>query len=260
MMNSLAQAIRYVEEEYGHIVTVDNAFLTKFGENPVVGTAEATIQEFLSPEKAETFVSGNDIDGIVCDDTFTGDVYVEGFTVADNSLTLVTQTVTMTSEVKAVLDTPLHRCTRLKNASGTDLPANSKVYAYASAGVSLSGGIPQTASSVKCIMSAAENQSLKCATSVSGTKYWFLILMAGGVNKKTQGGTVIRLKVRERGGVFQTKYKIGSNSLGAAVDEPFPGIQIIRPNSDVIMTAEADSVSTPIQGTLFGFLGTIQNA
>lgn len=258
MINSIPQALRYIKETYGHVVTIDSKFLTKFGENPVVGGTETTIQEFLGAELMETFVAANDIDGIVCDDTFTGDILVEGHTVADDVLTFVSQIVTMTSETKVTLATPLHRCSRLKNVSSTDLPAASKVYAYASAGVSLTAGVPQTASSVKCIISAAENQSLKCSVSLSGNQYWFLCLMAGGVNKKTQGGVVIRLKVRERGGVFQTKYKIGANSLGTDVSEPFPGLQIIRPNSDVIMTAEADSSNTPIQGTLFGFLGTIQ--
>jgi hypothetical protein len=255
---SISNDIRYIEQQYGHRVTLDAKPFTKFGENPSVGTAEATIMEFLGSEVSETFATGNTIDKLVTDDAgFTGDVYVEGHTLVGGNKVFMSQTLTMTGQTAATLSTPLHRITRLQNVSGSNLASAKKIYGFESSGVTVTSGVPQTNSAVHIILSAAEEQSLKAATSVSGTQYFICTNIDGAMNKKTQGGAVIRFKVRESSSVFQTKYKRGVNSLGPDLDKSFAIPLIITPNSDIVMTAEADS-SAPVQSSFSGYFATIQ--
>jgi len=254
-----ALAIQEVANTYGDSVSVDKKkkSLLKFGENPAVGTAEATLMEFLGSETSETYATGNDIDGLVFDDTFTGAVTIEGHTISGSDLTFVSQTINATSTTKATLTTPLYRATRIFNASGTNMPANSKGYVYASSGVSLIDGVPQTASSVKIIMSAAEQQSLKAATSLSSQDYAFVTEIYASINKKTQGGAVIRFKVRDSGGVFRTVFKRGINSLGPDLNFKVRPYKIIPKNADIIITAEADSAAA-VSGGFNSILAIIQ--
>lgn len=188
----------------------------------------------MAGETGETYSTTNDIDGIVLDDTFAG-----------------------TSTTKATLSTPLYRATRAYVSSGDAMPAASKAYIYASAGVSLTDGVPQTASAVKLIVSAAEHQSLKASTSLSSVDYAFVTEIYASINKKTQGGAVIRFKVRQSGGVFRTLFKRGINSLGPDLAFNLQPHIIIPKNADIVMTAEADQASTPISGGFNSVLASV---
>lgn len=259
MINSIPLATRFIEEQYGDIVEVQSKTLGKYGENPSAGTTEATLMEFQGSETSETYVETNAIDQIVTDDAdFDGDVYVEGHYFSGGDKVFHTQTVTANGETAVNLTQSLGRITRMRNASGTSLANSAKIYGFASSGVTVTNGVPQTDSAVKIICSAAENSSLKCATAISGTQYFLITRLTGGMNKKTQGGGILRLKVREDGGVFRTLFKAGVNSLGPNLNENLADIIIVPPNADVIMTGEADSAAG-MWGRFSGFLCRITN-
>ena len=168
----MAQAIREIKSTYGDDVDIISKAksLAKFGrsENADSGvkTTVGTFGSVGTPNVNETYSTTNDIDKIVSsDDGDTETLHIEGHTIdASGNLTFVIQTKTLTGQTPATLDTPLARCTRLKvNASGSfgspagDLAGD--VYAYASDGVTVTSGVPQTNTAVKARITAGINQT-----------------------------------------------------------------------------------------------------
>jgi hypothetical protein len=232
--------------------------LRKFGANFSVGTTEATIMQLPAGVSTETYATGNDIDSFVCDDnSFTEDVTVEGHTVDGNGdLAFVSQTFTATGTTPVTLATPMHRTTRCTN-DGAAMPASSTAYFYRSGDTTVTSGTPNTGSAVNLMMTAAHNRSLKASTSFSSQDYFLITRLDASVAKKTQGGAIVYLRIRERDGAFQTRWIKGINSLGASgilqLDVPI----IVKPNSDVAFFAEADSASTTITAEMEGYFALI---
>lgn len=215
--------------------------------------------EFLGSEKTETYVADNLINTIVCDDdNFTGDVYIEGHRFINDGadLEFVVQTIPATGQTPASLTTALGRMTRMANASGQTIATSKKVYGYQST-AGQTDGVPGDATKVHCIMSAAENRSLKAATAISYNDYYVLFDIYGRVNKKTQGGGIIRAKTRTLGNSFQTIFKEGTNTLGQGAQRNSPGgmyIDIIRPNSDILITGADMDATVAVAGGFHGVL------
>jgi len=251
------KAIEEIKNSYGHDVFIKPKLLIKFGSVTTVGTSEETIMEMPGSVTSETFQTDNTIDSLVVDDTFTGDVRIEGHTISGGNLTFVVQSATCTSETPVTLTTPLARVTRVYNNSAAAMPANSTLYIYRSGDTTVTGGVPQTDSAVNIIMNAENNQSLKCSTSFSQYDYGICTRIWASVAKKTQGGAVIRVKIREIGRQFRTIQKFGVNSLGGKVMLDYDQPLIFPINSDVIMTAEADANGTEVTGSIGVFFGKI---
>jgi len=243
---------------YGDIVKVKPKSLLKFGENTVVGTAEATVMEFIDAEINETYVSTNAITSIISDGANTQDVRIEGHTISGNDLTFVVQTVTLTGTTAATLGTALARVSRISNEGSTALAAASKVYVYE--GGAVTAGQPDVGSTVHIVMSAGEEQSLKASTSLSSTDYAFITDIYGSIEKQGAGAfATIRLKVRRPGGVFQTKFKTGVATDGASTfNQQFEPYLIVPKNSDIIITAEASTATTAISAGWNSVLAAIQ--
>lgn len=248
----IAHALREIKQTYGDNVSVKSKSLLKFGENLLVGGDQATIMTLPGGVTEETYVSTNAIDTISSSDG--GDdqpVVIEGHTIdGSGNLEFQAQTVTLEGQSKVTLPTPLARVTRIYNAGATNWAGS--VYVYEDGAIS--DGAPTNTSTVHLIGPAAENQSLKASTSISSVDYALITSIYASVNKKTQGGAVIRLRIRNIDGVFRTVYKRGINSLGPDLNYEFDPCLIVPSNSDVIITAEADASSTPIAAGFNSYL------
>ena len=250
-----SHAIKEVFRKYGDIVDVKPNSLQKFGENLLVGTTQATIATLPSGILAETLVTANTIDTLSSSSAGdTQDYYIEGQTVSGGVFTFVSQTITANGQNKVVLDTPLARCTRIANMGATDNAGIVSVYEE----TAISGGVPSDGSKVHASVPIGENQTLKAMTAISGDEYLFLTDIYASLNKKTGGSAVIRLRVRDAGGVFRTVFKRAVNSLGPDLTMTFRPYLIIAQNSDIMLTAEADGASTAVAGGFNGVLAAVR--
>lgn len=240
----LQHAYSEVNQTYGISAESKSKSLHKFGENLLVGTAEATVMTLPSGVTSESYVSTNAINRISSsNDGDDQSVVVEGHTIDGNgNLTFAVQTVTLTGQTAAELTTPLARVTRLYNADTTDWAGNIYVHEL---DATIDAGVPQATAKIHLIGPAGENQSLKASTAVSQGDVLLITELYASMNKKTAGYGVIRLRIRSQGGVFRTLFKRGVAN-GAELNMEFKPYIIVPPNSDIIITAEADNASTPI--------------
>ena len=262
----MKHAIDEVYSTFGQRVRIKPKSLQKFGRTGSLAQDTETIVAILgSGETDEDLSTTNDIDGLSCaDDSFTGDVYAEGHTIDSNGLlTFVTQTKAATGNTKATWDTPLARMTRLEIADGTfaspSVAAGGALYGYASSGVTLSGGVPQTASSIKCTIAANKNQSQKCATSFSNVDFGLVNQIYGSANRASATANLdFEFQVRRLGGVFKQKFEYTVRTAaqsGFVIDiRPF---LIVPPNSDtkmVVTSSASAAFATAGFNCLFGLV------
>ena len=252
--NSLSHALLVIEETYGVNVKIKSKTLQKFGENELVGTSEATVMTLPAGVVAETYATTNAIDKISsADNGDTQEAYIEGHTVdGSGNFTFTTQTVTMTGQTAATLTTPLARVSRVAN-NGTTANAG---HWYVHESDTLSSGVPTTDAKVHLIVPAGENQSLKSATTFSSVDYAIVTGLYASVNKKANASADIRFKVRLKGGVFQTKFKIGISNTAPfeVMTDPF---FIIPANADCLISAEASTTGVEVSCGFNAYLATI---
>lgn len=257
---SLEHCYDVIRAQYGKIVLVKEKTLFKFGQNDAVGTSEATIMGFAGSEIAETYVSDNLIDRIVSsNNTNTQTMVVEGHTIDGSGLlTFVTQTLTLTGQTPVALTTPVARVSRAYNSSGTVLASGSTIYVYESTST-VTSGVPQTASKVHITVNAAENQSLKCATSFSNVDFGLITHIYADINKKTTAIADIRLKIRLNGGVFRTVLvRTVNTAANGGFDLHLDPYVIVPNNADVIMTATASTADVSISAGFNTYIATVQ--
>lgn len=247
-------ALREIYSTYGDVVEIKPKALHKFGENLLVGTEEATLMTLPAGVLSETYVSTNATTHISSSDSGdTQSVKVEGHTVSGGLFTFVVQTITLAGQTKVALATPLARVTRLENAGAVDFAG----IVYVFEDDTLTGGVPDTAAKVHIIANNGENQTLKAATTISNEDYCLVTQIYASINKKTAAGAVVRFRVRTAGGVFQTKYKIGINSVGGGFVRDLWPYLIVPQNSDITMSAEADGANTAVAGGFNSILATV---
>lgn len=249
-------AIREIYEKYGDAVEISPQTVQKFGENLLVGTTEAEIQTLPAGVLSETYLSTNGITHISSSSASdTVDVVIEGSTVdGSGNFTFVSQTVTLSGQTKVALATPLARSRRGANMNGTDFVGD--IYVYEDD--ILTAGVPDTGAKVHLIIKATENQSLKAAYTVQDGEYLLANLAYASVNEKGVAQGVIRMRVRGKGGVFRTLFKRGINSQGAALYHKMPDYAILPPNTDIVMTAEANTAGIEISGGFNGVIARIK--
>ena len=249
----LRHAELFILDTYGHTVSIENKRkpLTKFGRNSDLGTSEETVWLVGG---TETYATDNDIISISSsDDTDTQSVVIEGHTVSGGNLTFVSQTVTMTGQTEKALTTPLYRATRLYNAGATNFAGT--VYVYESDTVT--DGVPQTASKIHIRTDGTNNQSLKCATSLSSVDYWIITHVSASVLRQTAAAADLKLQVRESGGVFRTLYPFSVHTNSGVVQISFDPCLVVRPNSDIRLQATASTTSVQVEGAIHGYLASI---
>ena len=257
----LWMAEQIIEDTYGDTVSVASKkkTLLKFGKSVTVGTTKHTIARLGSGEVNESYVTTNAITHFASSSgSDTGSMYVEGHTVSGTGasavFTFVTQTVTLAGQTKTALTTPLARVSRVVNPTSTSWVGT----IYIARDVSFSSGVPGTANAVHMVVPAGEQQSFKCATTISGTDYWIITAVAGSIFEKASGYAEVRLEVREVGSVFKPKFLFGVSSSGGPTTrfEVYPPV-IVPKNADVRMTAIADGANTDISAWANGYLAAV---
>jgi len=253
----LAKAMEDIWDNYRHKVSVarKSKDLLKFGRNPLVGTAKATVMDLPAGVTSHSLLASDLITTISSSDAAdTRQVRVEGHTLSGGDFTFVVQTITLTGQTQATLATPLARVSRLyaDDTSTTELVGSIYVYEDDTS----TAGVPDTDSKVHLIVPAGQQQSRKAATTISSTDYWIVMDFDADCYEKTSAFAEIALEVKNSGGVWRPKETLAVNA-GSHADHHFKPYLIIRPNSDVRLTSIADGASTDVGGMIQGVLAKI---
>ena len=249
-----------VLKTYGDKVSVAkrSKTLIKFGQNLDLDTGG--IETVWSYGGNETYVDDNLIDTISSDDSAdVGEVIrVEGHTIsgsgADAEFTFVIQFATINGQNKVTLDTPLARCSRIFNTSGTPLVGGLYVYED----TAISGGVPSDTSKVHCGSPAGSQKSFKCATAFSNTDYFACTQFQAGVSRNSGSSSVdFTLEVRQAGKIFTPQQQLTARNTGSSVVLDFDPVLIIPKNADVRVRAEATNSNTFVQASFSGYLAEV---
>ena len=254
--NWIQLAVDEIYLSYRHRVRVDRKTLRKYGRNVAVGTTEVDI---TTNSGTETFLTTNAIDTISSSDSAdtSKSIYIEGMTISGGVLTFATQTATTDAsdgQTKVTLSTPLARVTRMRGAT------TGNVYVYEN--TSLTAGKPTDTTKIHNTLVAGDNTSLKAGTSIAGnnyfilTHYWATMGRAGG-----NAAADIRFKISNLGdSVLGNNFftdEVWSISLNSPLDQQVRPFEIIKPNSDLVMTATGTTTGLTINAGFMGFFADI---
>jgi len=191
----------------------------------------------------ETYAVGNTIDEAVSTSASdVGALRIEGHTLSGGEFTFVVQTVTLNGVTPVSLPTPLARVTRASNESSSNLVGIVTVEDNTS-------GLTH----ITLSPSNNDNQSLKCSTTISKDDYWLITSIVFSIDDSNTGKDVVfKLKVRSQGGVFQTKFREAVSVNGGGQQIIFEEPIIIRPNSDVYISAKPTSNNTAVSASIHG--------
>ena len=260
--------VAQILEEYGDIVDLKSKTLLKFGgtanADSGVKTTVATFGSVGTPNVNETYSTTNDIDAVVSsDDGDTETLLIEGHTLdSSGNKTFVTQEVTLTGQTPAALTTALGRCTRMKVKDGTFASPSSDlagdIYAYASDGVTVTAGVPQTNTAVKARIVAGRNQTEKAATALSSEDYYAITQFQASVSRGNASTVTadVELEQAALGGVFLPKGLELSVRAGGDQGEPirFDPYLIVPKNADIRMVATTNTNDASVTGYFAGYL------
>ncbi len=256
-------ALDVIRSTYGDRCILKSKDLLKFGGSAVVGTSETTIANFATPTNLrETYVSTNAINSLICtDNTFVGDVYVEGHYLDGADRKFTTQTLAATGQTRAALTQPLLRATRafIDAATGLATPATDLIYVYDNTDGDNGSGVPTTEAAIKLIVDGIENQSEKAATSLSYQDYAIVTGIYAGIEKKSNANAVVRIRSRVGSKVFRTiAPKIHLDADGATeVFIEYKPYLVIPKNSDIELTAEGSTSGITISAGFNSFLALV---
>ena len=254
------RAIDRCLSDYNAVVSISekDKALTKYGENALLGTSEATVMQLPAGIDNETYVSTNIIDSISTNDAdAAGSLRVEGhYLDADNNFIFHVQFPTLNGQSEVALSQPLARISRLRKVAGSTVLAASKlVYGYDNTDVTLASGVPNVDAQVHIIMDSNEGTSGKGASTISNNDFYFIEGLLLGVNKKTTATVDFRLRVREQGGDFITTIpKITLTNTTGSRYFPLPEIEIVPSNADFKVTSVSSASNTEATCGVFGIL------
>lgn len=252
----LEKAIHDIKKNYGHEVSIweKGKDLLKFGRSEAVQTGtKTTLMTLPSGVYNETYASDNVITHVSSSSgSDTVEIVVEGHTISGGNLTFVSQTVTLAGQTKTALTTPMARANRAYNDSGTDLVGN--IYFYHD--TAITAGIPNDLSTVHLMIRAGENNTEKCATSISSADYWIITGVYADVIEKTASTAEIVFESRVIGKVFREAFELTASNTSGTYRQGHPYV-IVRPNSDVRLRALASAANTQVSGGIVGVLAKI---
>lgn len=257
-------AIDVIKETYGDTVRVKPKDLLKFGKNPNVGsTVQCDVMELAGSETSETLLgnSQNLIDSFSCTDaSFTGAVVIEGHTDSSGVKTFVSQNITADGQNEVTLATPLNTATRMFISGSTAMAASKIAYVYNNTGVTLASGVPNIDSQVHLIMQSDDNQSLKCSTAFSNQDYGLITEFFCSVNKRTSATVDVRIKVKQKDGVFRSVVPpMTLNTTGTGdIHCQFRPFLIVPKNSFIKATAIASTTSVEVSACFNSMLAIVQ--
>lgn len=261
-------------DRWGHDVSfIDKAkALDKFGRVTLTADTPATVMELPGSERNETLLTTNGVDAICSSEQAdAGKTILREYHTIDGSgnLTFAVETITLdASDARTPVScTAGATTTRLKKAEGTFAsPATNlvgNIYAFASSGVTVTAGVPQTASAVKCMITAGEQQSRKCATAISASDYWCISQVSARVLRSTGSGAQVdfRVEIKRIGGVWvPLDAELTLRSDGQCFDElVLDRWRIVPPNSYVRMVATSSVTNIVANGMISGQLAKILN-
>ena len=264
-------ALREIYNSYGHTVsTVAKAkSLNKFGRTINADSGvKTTVGRFQGTVVNETFVTTNIIDAIISSSASdTGVIRVEGHTIdTDGNLSFSVQDVTLTGQTTKLLGTPLARASRAYVKNGTfAAPASDlvgTVSVYDNTDGDNASGVPTTAAATKLLIVAGQNQSEKCATSISSVDYWMLKEIHIGIARS--GGVAVNadfeIEIKELGGVWrpvgiESNLRTATNPFATVALEPYI---IVPPNTDIRMVVTTDANDTSASARMEGLLAVIE--
>jgi len=239
----LAHAIKSISDTYSDTVDIweKGKVLVKFGINPDLDSGVA--ETIWNTGGNETLKTANDIDIVVSTDAGdTQDIVIEGHTISGTDLTFVTQTATLNGTTNVTLTTPLARVTRLYNNDNTDFAGTVTVEdAGASVHLTVNGA-------------NSENQSNKCATSLSNVDYWIITGLAGGVIGSVSATVQFQLQVKLAGKVWRTLYNFNSSNYTEVKGDEYI---IVPPNSDIRVLGTSNTNNTEAIAAIRGYLAII---
>lgn len=249
----IQRSIDEILSVHGDTVLVKPKSLIKFGRNDDIGTTQEMV--WIQGGIETLVTSGNLIDTVSSSNAGDSqEVKIEGHTISGSNLTFTVQTATLNGQNKVTLSTPLYRSTRIFNNDNTDLSGT--VYVYEDD--TITGGVPDTAAKIHLRTDGSNNQSLKCATSLSSQDYWILTGGLFSVNRQNTRNVDFKVQNKEFGKVFRTFFPISVGSSTGSVYVPFDPCYIIPKNSDVRVLATSSGVSTGVEAVLYGYLALVQ--
>lgn len=256
-------AIDEIDYTYGLRVQPKHETFHKFGlTNNADNGVRTTIGVFLGSEVNETYSTANEAYAIVSDDGGdTEQIEVHGhYFDSSNNLATFNETITLNGLTPVSLSRDLCRIGELHVTGGTyaspATPIVGNVSCYATSGVTVTLGVPQTASAVKCLIPAGYQQSEKCADSVSNTDFFIVTSIFANATKATGVGASIEIDVEFRpiGGVFRQMGVQGTirTSAGGGYHDNLKPYRIIQNNSDFRLIAISDAANASVFGYISG--------
>lgn len=148
----------------------------------------------------------------------------------------ITQTITLTGNVRAALTTPLWRVYRMSNEGLTGDNINGTVYCYT--GV---GNVP-IANEIRAIIENGNNQTLMAVYTIPLGKVGYLYRGELGVSRNKDGDARCSYYSRRLGKVFKVKKRVSTVTNGSSTyqdERSFP--DVIPSGTDIKLTVETAS-------------------
>lgn len=237
----------------GVSVAVKAKSLIKFGENDDIDTGE--IELVWGGTGLEILPTGNTIDTISSsNEGDTRTVVIEGHTIDGNGdFTFVTQTATLNGQTKVVLDTPMARANRMYNNTG--VAELGVIYCYED--TAIVSGVPTDVTKEHVQIKIGEEQSLKCASTISKDDHYIVTGLSLSVKKTTSATVDFACQLRLKGGVFRTQFPFTLSSTSGGIHIPFDPPFIIPSNSDWRVTCSTSANNTSANAIVHGYLAKI---
>lgn len=260
-------AAEEIYERYGDVVRPKFKSLNKFGRAALSSANVAYTVAFLGSTVAnnEVLTTSNSIDSVVSDNTGdTQSLYLEGHTInSSGKLTFKSTTVTLSGTTPSTY-AGFARVTRAYVNNGTFAsPSSDNVgtirFYDSSASTAVAAGVPAPPACLHAAIRAGRNQTEKAQTAISNKDYYILEDFGASLRRDSGAGTgsvTVRLEVRELGGVWRqrgreiTCVSSGTNDVNVRFDPP----QIVKPNSDVRITATPSTVDLDVTANFEGIL------
>lgn len=234
------------------------SFIHKFGEAPDFDTGDNTVTVWDGANDgllgggamAYTYSSTADIDTISSSSASdTGDIEIQGL---DSNYDIVTQTVTLNGQTDVSLTTTLLRVFRMKNVGSSDFVG---VVYLRTNGSTQTGGVPDTANTVRAIVNNGNNQTLMAVYTIPAGKTGYLrdwyASTAGGSRTTNYK---MRLKARPFGQVFQLKHTSAIAENGTSyIQHEYTEPEIFNEKTDVELTSEITETAITAADVSAGF-------
>jgi len=252
----VSHALGIIDDTYGVQAVIKDKTLLKFGRNEDVGTSYEDVWQYGGTETLPTTNAIDTVSSSSGSDTTT--LVVEGFVLTGGNKIFTVQTVTLTGQTKALLTTPLARCTRAYASGAADLVGD--VYVYEDD--TLSAGVPTTAAKVHIDIKGTEgeNQSFKASTSISYQDYWIITQIYVAVLRKTAAQANFQLQVKDNGFVWRSQNILNAASTAAPTAVNLNPPIIIPSNADVRVRAQASTTGVDCVAWMNGYLAIDREA